>query len=170
MWLTKSDLIDDFVFYRSLAPDYVQENVYNGLKVLEYSAVLIKPEEKCYCLNPKKCLKPGALDLTNCSGPRAFSQKNEEKLIELKAHRYYIGLKYYHSHVMSSARAWFRSTIGGRFRGKVVHAGSIPLIPDADGIITYIINYTKFEACIIYIIYLSFVLIFQYLRMENYYP
>jgi len=36
--------------------------------VFEYSAVLVKPEEKCFCLNQKKCLKQGALDLTNCSG------------------------------------------------------------------------------------------------------
>lgn len=54
--------------FRSLAPDYVQETKYNGLHVFEYSAILAKPEEKCYCLNQKKCLKPGALDLTNCSG------------------------------------------------------------------------------------------------------
>eukprot|EP00102_Acyrthosiphon_pisum_P006877 XP_003240759.3 PREDICTED: LOW QUALITY PROTEIN: sensory neuron membrane protein 1 [Acyrthosiphon pisum] len=53
---------------RSLTPDYVQETKYNGLNVFEYSAMLVKPEEKCYCLNKKKCLKPGALDLTNCSG------------------------------------------------------------------------------------------------------
>lgn len=51
-----------------MTPDYVQETKYNGLNVFEYSAMLVKPEEKCYCLNQKKCLKPGALDLTNCSG------------------------------------------------------------------------------------------------------
>ncbi|XP_026822399.1 sensory neuron membrane protein 1-like [Rhopalosiphum maidis] len=53
---------------RSLAPDFLQETKYNGLNVFEYSAVLVKPEEKCFCLNQKKCLKHGALDLTNCSG------------------------------------------------------------------------------------------------------
>lgn len=58
--------------FRSLAPDYVQDAVYNGLNVYEYTAMLVKPEEKCYCLNPKKCLKHGALDLTNCSGPLVF--------------------------------------------------------------------------------------------------
>lgn len=58
--------------FRSLAPDYVQETKYNDLKVYEYSAVLVKPEEKCFCLNPEKCLKRGALDLTNCSGSYIF--------------------------------------------------------------------------------------------------
>ncbi|XP_025419540.1 sensory neuron membrane protein 1-like isoform X3 [Sipha flava] len=53
---------------RSLNTDYVQETQYNGLKVFEYTAMLVKPEEKCFCLNKKKCLKHGALDLTNCSG------------------------------------------------------------------------------------------------------
>lgn len=58
--------------FRALSPDYVQETKYNGLNVFEYSAILLKPEEKCFCLNPKKCLKPGALDLTNCSGKIFF--------------------------------------------------------------------------------------------------
>ncbi|VVC32481.1 CD36 family [Cinara cedri] len=53
---------------RSLSPDYLQETEYNGLKVFEYTAMLVKPEEKCYCLDPKNCLKQGALDLTNCTG------------------------------------------------------------------------------------------------------
>lgn len=58
--------------FRSLAPDYLQEANYNGLKVYEFTAVLVKPEEKCYCLNPDKCLKRGALDLTKCAGPYIF--------------------------------------------------------------------------------------------------
>lgn len=65
--------------FSGLAPDYVQETEYNGLKVYEYSAMLVKPEEKCYCLNPKKCLKHGALDLTNCSGQFAFPRINKKQ-------------------------------------------------------------------------------------------
>ncbi|XP_050423763.1 sensory neuron membrane protein 1-like isoform X2 [Adelges cooleyi] len=53
---------------RALAPDYVQDAVYNGLHVFEYTASMIKDEEKCYCLNPGNCLKSGALDLTKCAG------------------------------------------------------------------------------------------------------
>lgn len=55
-----------------MIPDYVQETNYNGVRVYEYTAMLVKPEEKCYCLNPNSCLKPGALDLTNCTGQYVF--------------------------------------------------------------------------------------------------
>lgn len=51
-----------------MAPDYVQKTTYNDLQVYEYTAMFVKPEETCFCLNKKKCLKTGALDLTNCSG------------------------------------------------------------------------------------------------------
>ncbi|XP_050524851.1 sensory neuron membrane protein 1-like [Daktulosphaira vitifoliae] len=53
---------------RSVVPDYVQDNMYNGLNVYEYTAEIIKDHEKCYCLNPEKCLKSGVLDLTKCAG------------------------------------------------------------------------------------------------------